>query len=125
MNKKRLSLILSALVLFTLVLSLTGCPTSWYIERYAGKYSGTFTDKTDTGNWSGTIDASGRFLGTFTTGAHSFELEGNVDRRGNISAKSDSGSNIFEIKGKIKFKKVSGSWYINSVEKGTFTGKKN
>ncbi|UTC63442.1 hypothetical protein E4O05_06050 [Treponema sp. OMZ 787] len=127
MNKKRLSLILSALVLFTLVLSLTGCPTSWYIKKYAGNYSGTFTDNTHTENWSGTIDASGSFSGIFDTGSFRYHATGRVTEKGILSgdATMENGYSTIKFKGKIKLKEVSGSWYINSDEKGTFKGKKN
>ncbi|UTC63760.1 hypothetical protein E4O00_07375 [Treponema sp. OMZ 788] len=127
MNKKRLSLILSALVLFTLVLSLTGCPTSWYIKKYAGNYSGTFTNKTYTRNWSGTIDASGSFSGIFDTGSFRYHAKGSVTEKGILSgvATMENGDSTIKFKGEIKLKQVSGSWYTNSDEKGTFTGEKN
>ncbi len=135
MNKKRLGLILGLLVLFTLVLSLTGCDQIY--KAYKGDYEGgiTSTELHAPGTWSGTIDKKGNFSGTckviFDEGdgpkLKEFTMSGKVSKAGQLTGTATRTGLHYtkiEFKAQIAGPIVTGTWSTDEGAKGDFVGKK-
>lgn len=132
MNKKRLGLILGLLVLFTLVLSLTGCDQIY--KAYKGDYEGGILGDLS-GTWSGTIDKKGNFSGTckllHETGHGTetlvYSMSGKVSKTGQLTGTATRTAANFtklEFQAQIKLSLVTGKWKENEGAEGTLTGKK-
>ena len=135
MNKKRLGLILGLLVLFTLVLSLTGCDQIY--KAYKGDYEGgiTSTELHAPGTWTGTIDKKGNFSGTckviFDEGdgpkLKAFTMSGKVSKTGQLTCTATRAGALYtkiEFKAQIVGPVVTGKWSTDEGAKGDFAGKK-
>ena len=132
MNKKRLGLILGLLVLFTLVLSLTGCDQIY--KAYKGDYEGIILGDLS-GTWSGTIDKKGNFSGTckllHDTGHGTetlvYSMSGKVSKAGQLTGTATRTGLHYtkiEFKAQIAGPIVTGTWSMDEGAKGDFVGKK-
>ena len=132
MNKKRLGLILGLLVLFTLVLSLTGCDQIY--KAYKGDYEGGILGDL-LGQWSGTIDKKGNFSGTCKVTLNEgdgpklkeFAMSGKVSKAGQLTGTATRTGLHYtkiEFKAQIAGPIVTGTWSTDEGAKGDFVGKK-
>ncbi|UTC63759.1 hypothetical protein E4O00_07370 [Treponema sp. OMZ 788] len=133
MNKKRLSLVIGALVLVTFTLSLAGCDIVY--KAYQGNYEGTITGDL-TGTWSGTVDKKGAFSGTCNmtineSGSNTlaeYSMTGEVSKIGKLKGSATRKGTLYtkiEFEAQINVADVAGAWKMpNEGAQGVFTGKK-